>query len=555
MDIQKFIEKYEEYKPKKTSTESTGYKIYVAALDFSEQESPTGEIAHDYRSMYSSCPPLTGFDGAKVRRKKNISKQKNKNIINIYKVFIDKAYIELCKFKKTRTNTFYFKNKKANKGLRISNHSATASTFEKHKWNENVKNYSIVIRVTYHRDSKNKKLTMDADVNITEYVYPDYTLDEKACEQMRLAILKFFETGVWDKNMIDVKPKFEDGMLDDENLGSLADDAKEDNVTDKYEALCESVQLALSAGAVTNHDIKRMCQSIGIDSEDVGQIKEKIERALYLTAKEICGSDLSVREKYEKIISLYNRQPIVGAQKTLRQMAKQQYSTSLPVAYLMSEFVRRNGNDNMYFEPSAGNGFLTVALPSSQTICNEVDELRLQNLRLENYKKVMAQDGRNPFEFGKIFDGVVTNPPFLKEVDRMIFNALDAMKDNGRAAILRDGWNLFENYLGTELRNRNLSFYDKLIAEYNVVKIINLDSRKVYAKQGTGFFMCVILIDGRRPTPNYTSKNRVYNPNIDIKNLCGFEELWYIFQPYITCGSETGKSPILIKELKYLNKK
>jgi hypothetical protein len=396
---------------------------------------------------------------------------------------------------------------------------------------------------------------MDADVNITEYVYPDYTLDEKACEQMRLAILKFFETGVWDKNMIDVKPKFEDGMLDDENLGSLADDAKEDNVTDKYEALCESVQLALSAGAVTNHDIKRMCQSIGIVSEDVGQIKEKIERALYLTAKEICGSDLSVREKYEKIISLYNRQPIVGAQKTLRQMAKQQYSTSLPVAYLMSEFVKKNGNDNMYFEPSAGNGFLTVALPSSQTICNEVDELRLQNLRLENYKKVMAQDGRNPFDFGRIFDGVVTNPPFLKEVDRMIFNALDAMKDNGRAAILRDGWNLFENYLGTELRNRNLSFYDKLIAEYNVVKIINLDSRKVYAKQGTGFFMCVILIDGRRPTPNYTNKNRVYNPSIDIKNLCGFEELWDIFQPYITCGSETGKSQILIKELKYLNKK
>jgi hypothetical protein len=554
MDIQKFIDKYEEYKPKKTSTESTGYKIYVAALDFSEQELPPGGIAHDYRSMCSPCPPLTGFDGAKVRRKKNISKQKNKNI-NIYKVFIDKAYIELSKFKKTGTNTFYFKNQKANKGLRISNHSATASTFEKHKWNKNVKNYSIVIRVTYLRESRNKKLIMDADVNITEYVYPDYTLDEKACEQMRLAILKFFETGVWDKNMIDVKPKFEDGMLDDENLGSLADDAKEDNVTDKYEALCESVQLALSAGAVTNHDIKMMCQSIGIDSEDVGQIKEKIERALYLTAKEICGSDLSAREKYEKIISLYNRQPIVGAQKTLRQMAKQQYSTSLPVAYLMSEFVKKNGNDNMYFEPSAGNGFLTVALPSSQTICNEVDELRLQNLRLENYKKVMAQDGRNPFEFGRIFDGVVTNPPFLKEVDRMIFNALDAMKDNGRAAILRDGWNLFENYLGTELRNRNLSFYDKLIAEYNVVKIVNLDSRKVYAKQGTGFFMCVILIDGRRPTPNYTNKNRVYNPNIDIKNLCGFEELWDIFQPYITCGAETEKSQILIKELKYLNKK
>jgi len=63
---------------KKTSTESTGYKIYVAALDFSEQESPTGEIAHDYRSIYSSCPPLTGFDGAKIRRKTKKAKKTKK---------------------------------------------------------------------------------------------------------------------------------------------------------------------------------------------------------------------------------------------------------------------------------------------------------------------------------------------------------------------------------------------------------------------------------------------------------------------------------------------
>lgn len=310
--------------------------------------------------------------------------------------------------------------------------------------------------------------------------------------------------------------------------------------------LQEIVETRLRAGdTLTNTDIKAICKSIDVDYENVGPVKEAIELALFRVAKSICESAKGIRAKYDAIIDLYNRQPIVGAKKTLRQMSLAQYSTALPISFLMSQFVNRGDRDALYFEPSAGNGFLTIALPQSQTIVNEIDQLRYDNLRLEHYRKVTRQDGRQPFyDYERRCDGVVTNPPFIKEIDTMIFNALDTMKDNGRAAILRDGNNMFENYAGTQLRTKNLSFFDKLMAEYNVVKIINLDTKKIYAKQGTAFFMQVILIDGRKAEPEYTNRFRVFNPSVDIVKLCGFEDLWHIFAPYIG-----GESRLLIGEM------
>lgn len=310
--------------------------------------------------------------------------------------------------------------------------------------------------------------------------------------------------------------------------------------------LQDIVETRLRAGdSLTNTDIKAICKSIDVDFDNVGPVKEAIELALFRVAKSICESAKGIRAKYDAIIDLYNRQPIVGAKKTLRQMSLAQYSTALPISFLMSQFVNRGDRDALYFEPSAGNGFLTIALPQSQTIVNEIDQLRYDNLCLEHYRKVTRQDGRQPFyDYERRCDGVVTNPPFIKEIDTMIFNALDTMKDNGRAAILRDGNNMFENYAGTQLRTKNLSFFDKLMAEYNVVKIINLDTKKIYAKQGTAFFMQVILIDGRKAEPEYTNRNRVFNPSVDIVKLCGFEDLWHIFAPYIG-----GESRLLIGEM------
>lgn len=306
----------------------------------------------------------------------------------------------------------------------------------------------------------------------------------------------------------------------------------------EYRQLTDWVKAEIDNGkSLDNRIINDACNRYGIDAErNIRKVKEAIELALMRSARLLANSQATTRERYENIIKLYDRQPIVGSKKTLSQMVKQQYSTSLPVAFLMSEFVKGEGKPSReYFEPSAGNGFLTISLPQENTIVNEIDDVRLDNLKEEHFKKVLWQDGRIKFPLlDKSFDGVVMNPPFLKEINKMIFNALDLMKDDGRCAILRDDWNMFEDYMGTMQRKKNNTFFDKLFAEYNVVKIINLDASKVYRKQGTNFYMQIILIDGRRPKIDDNSIYRVYNPDIDKIDLAGFEELWEYFSSYFT---------------------
>lgn len=323
------------------------------------------------------------------------------------------------------------------------------------------------------------------------------------------------------------------------------------------EAITKYIENTLSNGGTTdNRKIRSVCEQNGIDLDtNISKVKEAVEIGLMHLARSIAQSDKTLRQKYDELIDLYDRQPYVGTKKTLKQMVLQQYSTPLPIAFLMSEFVKGQSNSSLYFEPSAGNGFLTIALPQENTICNEIDRYRLENLKNEHYRKVSEQDARQPFEYNRIFDGVVTNPPFLKgqETNTMIFNALNTMKDSGRCAILRDGNAQFTEYAGTKLRSSFTGFYDMLFQEYNVVKIININAKKIYAKQGTSFFMHIILINGRRAKKlsDNDSMHRVYNPEIDKIDLAGFEELWQYFLPYFgeTPDTTTIKNELLCKEL------
>jgi predicted RNA methylase len=65
------------------------------------------------------------------------------------------------------------------------------------------------------------------------------------------------------------------------------------------------------------------------------------------------------------------------------------------------------------FEPSAGNGLLTIAADPSQCTVNEIDTIRRRNLETQGYNLVMNQDATRPFKgLEKKFDAVLTNPPF-----------------------------------------------------------------------------------------------------------------------------------------------
>lgn len=276
--------------------------------------------------------------------------------------------------------------------------------------------------------------------------------------------------------------------------------------------------------------LKDICASVGIVYEDnIGLVKESIEISLMHIAREISIA-FDYAEAYAKIRELYQAQPTVGTDMTMRQMSLQQYSTSLPIAYLMSQYVFGDKN-GLYFEPTAGNGFLTIALPQENTIVNEIDELRLGNLKGESYRKVTNNDALVGFDFGKIFDGVVMNPPFFKKggTEKIIFNTMNCMKDSGKCAILRDGWDIFKEYYGTMQRSSNNPFFDDLFSEYNVEKIININSYAVYTKQGTGVPMQIILVNGRKPKKTDTMTHRVLNPDIDVTDIQDFDGLGKIF--------------------------
>jgi predicted RNA methylase len=224
----------------------------------------------------------------------------------------------------------------------------------------------------------------------------------------------------------------------------------------------------------------------------------------------------------------------------------QQYSTPAPISFIASLYVSQTNNlgsvkrggrftknhfsitnnkqqrtneqqttNNklpLFFEPSAGNGLLTIALPYEQTIVNELDDVRLENLKSQPFKKVMNQDATMPFiDFYKHFNGIVTNPPFgslmeevkydgfpIKKLDfLMSLRALDTMKDGGKCAIIVGGHTEFDD-VGRVQAGQNRIFYNYLYSHYNIEDIINIDGHKLYSRQGTAFNVRLILINGRK---------------------------------------------------------
>ena len=107
----------------------------------------------------------------------------------------------------------------------------------------------------------------------------------------------------------------------------------------------------------TKTSIEKIAVSYGIT--DKTEVKEYTELAVVLKARNIALSSLSVEEKYWKIVDLYEQQ-VNLSHRTSHSVLLQQYSTPAPISFLAGIYV--NANENIaVFEPSAGNGLLTVA--------------------------------------------------------------------------------------------------------------------------------------------------------------------------------------------------
>lgn len=301
-------------------------------------------------------------------------------------------------------------------------------------------------------------------------------------------------------------PKHQENLVGD---SKSAEERKQ-----KENSFINRIQTVLSMGEFKTGiaGMRKIAEDCGLEGVKDTDLQELVETAVVGMARRYATSKaMSDDVKFAKIKLLYNRQPSLNQRDSERVM-KQQYSTPAPYAYLADMYVKGNGKViESALEPSAGNGMLTIGLPMDKVHVNDIDAQRLANLRRQGFKNVTSQDGTQPFA-DKDVDVVVTNPPFgsatPKEYDgykisslegQMAINALESLKDDGRAAIIIGGKTEYAK--NGSLNPKDKAFLGYLYSHYNVEDVINVDGG-LYAKQGTSYPTRIILINGRRLNEN-----------------------------------------------------
>lgn len=304
-----------------------------------------------------------------------------------------------------------------------------------------------------------------------------------------------------------------------ENLVGDSKTAEERKLAEKKFIDSVNLQLAFKHKFNGIVELRKIAERVGLKDIKDTDLQELAETAIVKQARGIASSEsTNDAVKFERIKTLYENQPSLNQRDSDRVM-KQQYSTPAPYAFLADMYVKGNGKViESALEPSAGNGMLTIGLPMDKMHVNDIDAQRLANLRRQGFKNVTSQDGTQPFA-DKDVDVVVTNPPFgsatPKEYDgykisslegQMAINALESMKDDGRAAIIIGGKTEYAK--NGSLNPKDKAFLGYLYSHYNVEDVINVDGG-LYAKQGTSYPTRIILINGRR---NYDPEHKVFPP-------------------------------------------
>lgn len=297
-----------------------------------------------------------------------------------------------------------------------------------------------------------------------------------------------------------------------ENLVGDSKSAEERKMAEKKFIDVVNLQLGFKHKFNGIVELRKIAERVGLKDIKDTDLQELAETAIVKRARGIASSESTNNaEKFKRIKALYENQPNLN-QRDSERVIKQQYSTPAPYAFLADMYVKGKGKViDSALEPSAGNGMLTIGLPMDKVHVNDIDAQRLANLRRQGFKNVTSQDGTQPFA-DKDVDVVVTNPPFgsatPKEYDgykisslegQMAINALESMKDDGRAAIIIGGKTEYAK--NGSLNPKDKAFLGYLYSHYNVEDVINVDG-SLYAKQGTSYPTRIILINGRRLNEN-----------------------------------------------------
>lgn len=260
---------------------------------------------------------------------------------------------------------------------------------------------------------------------------------------------------------------------------------------------------------------------IAAGTESAKQADETIEVGVVLAGREIVAAGRRQKRSpeiiYDRLVDLYNRQPNLAVRSSTS-VRDQAYSTPVPLAYLASELAGIT-YDSKVLEPTAGNGMLVIGADTRKTSANELNPKRAAMLKELGFRWKSVNAATETLAPAKSQDAVIANPPFgvtkdangetiiyevspsygTREVDHaIVFNSLEAMKDDGRAVLIVGGVQAEsddarrEDYRGKSKR----SFYFNLYNAYNVVDHFSVDG-SLYSKQGASYPVDVIVIEGR----------------------------------------------------------
>lgn len=283
--------------------------------------------------------------------------------------------------------------------------------------------------------------------------------------------------------------------------------------------------------------VEKLAASFGIT--DKNEVKELTELAIVNRARLLAHSEGTVKERFHRIVQLYQSQ-VNLSHRTSQSILLQQYSTPAPIGYLAGIFCeidKLQFNGGFAFEPSAGNGLLTIAAKPERVYVNELDNFRNRNLKTQGFANVWQRDATKPFfDVQQTFMAVMTNPPFGKMETEVMFDtfpikplehvmalrALGCMADSGKAAIIIGGHTTWDEK-GRIIAGKNRIFFNYLYSRYHVADVININGAKLYSRQGTSFDVRLILINGRKQTVSGAAP--VYNPDKD-REVKTFDELF-----------------------------
>jgi hypothetical protein len=276
------------------------------------------------------------------------------------------------------------------------------------------------------------------------------------------------------------------------------------NIVQARKAYTDETGINVVAGTILSKIIDEAIEVAGVNAA----------RAIVDGGRKYNRSDADI---FDKLVKLQSRMPNLSV-RTSTSVQEQAYSTPLPLAWLASVLAGVTHTTTLY-EPSAGNGALTIGADPKNVTVNELNKERYENLSKMGFHIVSNSDGTVYVSIPK--DVVLANPPFgavkddngvskifkindqysTTQIDHaMVFKALESMKPGGRAVFIvgsvsDKSTNPDTRKILYRAKNKVL-FYKTLFDSYNVVDHFTI-AGKLYSQQGAAWPVDIIVIDGK----------------------------------------------------------